>query len=173
MRKLGFTFIELLLAVGLFSLAIPMVVTIFVSASRVQRETTALLMANSSVGFALEQMAREMRTGKNFTCTVCGQDVSFTNAKGESVTYSLLPAETSPSLPRRIGRGTGAVEAITSPSVNIKALQIFLRGNPPYTTGNTYPTLITISIRANPRIKNANLTTELDFQTSVSARFDY
>src|SRR6185369_6212596 len=86
----GFTLIELLVAVSLFAIAVAIAAGGFVRALRTQRQLIALISANSSASLAIEQMAREMRTGFGFGCTavagVCDQ-ISFTNASGEEVRY--------------------------------------------------------------------------------------
>lgn len=89
-NRRGFTLIELLVAVSLFSIAVSIAAGGFVRALRTQRQLIALISANSSASLAIEQMAREMRTGFGFACAgVVGtcSELTFTNARAESVTY--------------------------------------------------------------------------------------
>jgi prepilin-type N-terminal cleavage/methylation domain-containing protein len=183
MMKKGFTIVEMMLAVSLFVIVIPIVLGSFVSAMRVQRETTAYLMANSTIGFALEQMTREMRTGSGFYCTAPGNDcggaasdvVYFTNAAGALVSYRYDNAST----PKQIVRSEngGAESAITSPSINIASAEFVVMGNVAYDladpSADYMPARVTIAVEYNPRMKGRDLPVTRTIQTSVSARFDY
>ncbi len=62
----GFTLVELLIAVALFSVLVTIAVGGFIQAMRTQRQVAALVAANTNINTALEQMAREMRTGRSF-----------------------------------------------------------------------------------------------------------
>ena len=89
-RLLGFTLIELLIAVSLFSIAVAISVDGFVRALRTQRQLIALISANSSASLAIEQMARAIRTGYDFSCPEVGgtcDELKFTSAMGDRVTY--------------------------------------------------------------------------------------
>lgn len=77
--KKGFTLIELLVAIALFSIVISIAVGGFVNALHTQREVTSLISTESNAGLALEQVAREVRTGYLF-CHA--SDPSATNGSG-------------------------------------------------------------------------------------------
>ena len=66
---------ELLVAVALFSILMSIAAGGFVRALRSEREVSAMMAAESNVNLALEQMAREMRTGYLF-CHDPGADVA-------------------------------------------------------------------------------------------------
>ena len=85
MKRHGFTIIELLIAMGLFAILISVVSGIFVRSLRAQRVTVALIAANNNASLAIEQMAREIRTGQSFSAVI--DQLRFINAKGETVTY--------------------------------------------------------------------------------------
>jgi prepilin-type N-terminal cleavage/methylation domain-containing protein len=67
--KKGFTLIELLITVGLFTIIITIAVGGFTNAIRTQRQVSSLISAQSNVSLALEQMARQIRTGYLFCNT--------------------------------------------------------------------------------------------------------
>jgi prepilin-type N-terminal cleavage/methylation domain-containing protein len=71
----AFTLIETIIAIGLFSILVAIGVGGFTTALRSQREAGALLGAQSNVSAAVEQMAREIRTGYLF-CHVPGDNSS-------------------------------------------------------------------------------------------------
>ena len=91
--KKGFTLVELLITVGLFTVIVTIAVGGFINAIRTQRQVSSLISAQSNVSLALEQMTRAIRTGYLFchapgsttysplcngssgaTCTVCNHD---------------------------------------------------------------------------------------------------
>ncbi len=63
----AFTIIELLVAMGLFIILMGITAGSFVKAMRTQRAIVALMAANDNASLTLEQIAREIRTGSNFT----------------------------------------------------------------------------------------------------------
>ncbi|HEX4104217.1 MAG TPA: prepilin-type N-terminal cleavage/methylation domain-containing protein [Candidatus Paceibacterota bacterium] len=62
----GFTLLELLIAIGLFSILTAVAAGGYVNALRTDREVSALISAQSNAGLAMEQIAREARTGYLF-----------------------------------------------------------------------------------------------------------
>jgi prepilin-type N-terminal cleavage/methylation domain-containing protein len=89
----GFTMVELLVAIASFVIIISIAVGGFSGALRSQRQSIALLNANYNSSLVLEQMAREIRTGKNFcvsTFSPCSQNqISFVNFYDRDVVYRL------------------------------------------------------------------------------------
>jgi prepilin-type N-terminal cleavage/methylation domain-containing protein len=64
--KKGFTLIEMLITVGLFTIIITIAVSAFTNAIRTQQQVSSLISAQSNVSLALEQMTRDIRTGYLF-----------------------------------------------------------------------------------------------------------
>ncbi len=89
-KQKGMTLIELIVAIGLFGLVSLVIFGIFILATGYQRRIIAVKNVEDNLRFSMESMAREIRTGKDFTKNSDGS-LSFTNAKsaGESVTYRL------------------------------------------------------------------------------------
>ena len=104
----GFTLVETLVAVGLFSILIAVAVGGFTDALRAQRQISSLIAAESNVSLAVEQMTREIRTGSDFCptapdgqplCTFLATDpytgatvygnLAFVNAQGQTVVYDV------------------------------------------------------------------------------------
>jgi prepilin-type N-terminal cleavage/methylation domain-containing protein len=94
MRK-GFTLTELVVAMGVFLVAVTLAVGGFIRALKTQRIVNHLMSVNSNASIVLEQMVREFRTGHTATTTtfqssLCssGADIlEFINSKGNKVTY--------------------------------------------------------------------------------------
>jgi prepilin-type N-terminal cleavage/methylation domain-containing protein len=166
----GFTIVELLIALGLFAVVASIGIGGFVHALRVQREVQFILAANSNAGLALEQMAREIRTGSGFKLPqglLLGGDfasstvLEFTNADGALVNYSLRDGAVYRSV------ASWAPSPITSNNVNISHLSFDARG----IIYEGYPPRVTISLIASPSSTDpalAGVATRL--QTTVSAR---
>jgi len=87
----GFTMVELLVSMTIFMILVTAVIGGFVNAIKNQRIVTDAIAVNSNAGLALEQIAREIRTGYNFPAagSSCGNQLSFTNYRGNQVTFRL------------------------------------------------------------------------------------
>ncbi len=85
----GFTLVELLVAMGIFMAVTGIVSTSFIKSMRAQKTSVALMSANDGIVLALEQMARELRTGSDFSEAQDDQELTFVNYKKETVKYTL------------------------------------------------------------------------------------
>ncbi len=192
--KKGFTLIELLVAIAVFSIVVAIGVGGFVHALRTQREVAALIATETNASTALEQMAREIRTGELF-CTNAGSDpgtpatqnaacapvngmgcsingtvwtcnsiLDFYNSDGNNVDYELNNG----SLGRSQDGIDGDFTPLTSNNVNVVSTTFIIFGN---TEGDNWPPRITIVLRVAPSSTDPALANDiLDFQTTVSAR---
>lgn len=153
----GFTIVELLVSMTLFVTIIGIASGVFVQSMRTQRATVALAAAVSNAQLTIEQMAREMRTGQNFS--VSGGELSFTNAKNENVIFRLNG--------ELIEKGTnGDFGPLTADNVFVKNLRFVLSGN---LQGDSQPPKITIIIQVG--IKGSQIENSMvNLQTSVSSR---
>ena len=126
-RKDGFTLIELIVAIGVFSTIVSIAVGGFVSALRTQRQTVALIAANSNASLTMEQMAREIRAGFDFCLPgqcIGTSELSFKNAAGDVVTYRLNGVSGA------VERGiSGNFSPLTAENVSIRYLHFVLSGN--------------------------------------------
>lgn len=90
--SLGFTLIEMMVAMTLFSVVIILNVSIISLVSNAQKKAIALQNAEDNIRFAFEAMAKEIRTGMTFYCSngavsggtqdclAGGSSFTFTNA---------------------------------------------------------------------------------------------
>jgi hypothetical protein len=144
---------------GLFAVVMGIAVGGFVSAIRTQRQAAGLLLANSNASLVLEQMAREIRTGYQFSCAPlpeCQTSVlSFTNMRMQLVTYSL---------------SGGAIfrngAQLTAANVDVQYLNFYLSGTAP---NDGYPPRITITLGVSSREAGVSAN-PVRIQTTVSAR---
>lgn len=158
----GFTLVELLVAMGLFSVITSIAVGGFVSILRSERQAAGLLAANSNVSLSVEQMAREIRTGFDF-CTVQScllSELSFRNAREEDVTYRLQGG----AIERRVG--SGAFQKITAGNVSVRYLKFYLQGRE---AGDGEQPRVTIALGVSA-IELGVSENIASLQTTVSAR---
>lgn len=174
----GFTLIEVLVAVGIFSFVVAIAVGGFARALRSQREIAGLAAANTAASLAVEQMSREVRTGIDFrcdlglgniqTCPAGGAETSrivFTNANFEEVAYCLHQN----GVWRGVGSaacGTGASEKITGDNLIVKNLVFTVFGAE---LGDDLPPRVTIFLGASPTEKTIQ-SLSVNIQTTVSSR---
>jgi len=153
-RQKGFTITELIISSGLFVVLISLASGAFIQSLRTQRIVTNLSASMNDVAFVTEQISREIRTGFGFTSG--GDSLSFTNARGESVTYSADGSK----IRRR--EGAGEWKNLTGDGVNIDNLEFILQGE---SSGDGEPPRITIlmSVLGEKEIR-------VNLQTTVSSR---
>lgn len=161
MKDKGFTLIELIISFSVFVILVSLAAIIFTQTLRTQKVITDLNVAMNNVSFVTEQMAREIRTGTEFTDTSGEVELlQFTNAEGERVSYKKLDK----SIGRCVGDcGTDAdYSPITSPEAQIKNLKFILRGTE--RGDNAAPRITIITSVAGPKAIDINL------QTTISGR---
>src|SRR3989338_301034 len=146
-----FTLIELIVALGLFSIIMVITTGSFVRFLKTERQALSFVSVNNNLGAAIEQMAKEIRTGKNFStdgasCPSSGT-LSFVNTKGTNVVYYLENTTV------KRGPDCSSGQGITGSKVSVGYLNFIVSNN-----GN-YPPRITISISANPNNESASIYT--------------
>jgi len=134
MKTKGFTIVELLIAVTLFTALIGITSGVFIQSLRAQRNLTAFIAANSNASLTIEQISRETRTGKDFCansnsgCKIDAgvyKELIFTNSKNEKVKYELSGRSVMRSL-----NGQAPIP-VTADNVNIQTLSFYITGNQP------------------------------------------
>jgi len=159
----GFTLVELLVAMGIFIVVLGIVTSIFLGALRTQRAMVALMAANDNASLALEQMAREIRTGTSFPAAGTMNQLQFVNANGKTVLYQRIVTAQGIWVVERSESGVLSAP-ITGENVDITRLVFTI------TQQNLlWPPRITISLGvgfADPRLQSITN----DLQTTISAR---
>lgn len=177
--RAGFTILELVVAIGVFSILVSIAVGGFVRALRTQRQVASLIAAQSNVSLAIEQMAREIRTGADFCidprdpanpaaspCVFLSdslvEELIFTNASGKRVTYDVQGG-----VMLRDADG-GGFEPMTAENVSVEYLRFRLLGEG---RGDQYPPRVTISLGVAPRSPDLALRGIVtNLVTTISAR---
>jgi prepilin-type N-terminal cleavage/methylation domain-containing protein len=195
--KKGFTLIEMLITVGLFTIVITIAVGAFTNAIRTERQVSSLISAESNVSLALEQMTREIRNGYLFchdpgaaatdppspscndannssmpTCTTSGNpdDPVWT-----CPSLDFYDSETGDHINYSWAGGSltesinsSTPQSITGDSVSVKDLQFVLFGQ---TEGDHWPPRITISLGIAPSSTDPAVENDIfNLETTVSAR---
>jgi prepilin-type N-terminal cleavage/methylation domain-containing protein len=123
-RRGGFTLVELLIAIGLFSLVTITLTNAFLAAFRTQRSAFAFLQMQNNIRHALEVMSREMRTGTQFSLPAPNR-IRFVNDKGIMVEY----CNAGGAIRKAIGTTCGVNSfALTSENVTVENAVFELNG---------------------------------------------
>jgi len=166
--KKGYTLIEILVAIFIFSILALALAESFVSASRAQRKALAETQVINSTSYVLEYMSRALRMAKKDSSGSCvvqpntnyqvldnGNGIKFKNYKNECQTFSLGGAE-----------GKQIVEnqsvPLTPSDLEVKNLEFTVTGDTP----GSQP-LVTIKFQIQKRDQPE---TKIEIQTAVSQR---
>jgi prepilin-type N-terminal cleavage/methylation domain-containing protein len=182
-RISGFTLVELLVAIALFSILVSIAAGGFVRALRSEREVSSMMSAESNISIALEEMTREMRTGYLFchdigstspspSCSCSSptgqppwtcQSLEFYNVAGEKIDYVLQDGV----LERSDGaENGGALTPLTSSNVSTTYLGFTLFGN---LETDTWNPRITVAVSVEPSDSTISWSAA-NLETTVSAR---
>lgn len=149
--------IELLVAIGLFTVVIGIVSGIFIQSLKTQRAVVALMAANDNATLSIEQIAREIRTGFDFSTNGAKNELRFTEQRAGNVVYRFNDTENT------IERNN---IPLTSSNVKVNYLFFDLLGAAP---ADGQSTRVTIRLGVSAREKSVEkIITPL--QTTVSSR---
>ncbi|MFA5053135.1 MAG: prepilin-type N-terminal cleavage/methylation domain-containing protein [Parcubacteria group bacterium] len=87
----GFTLVELMIALGIFSVIMTISAAILLNSLKTARFVASQARAMDNISLAMEQIVREVRTGSKIEVNRTKdlvKEFSFTNYEGEDVTYS-------------------------------------------------------------------------------------
>ena len=164
MKREGFTIVELVVAMGIFVVVTAVAVGAFTQALRSERRLTSMMSVDSNASAALEQMAREMRTGYNFSYVpdTTMLALSFRAATGDQVRYAL----NGNAIQRvAIGASGRTTSNITSSNVNVKTLQFLVS----QAVNNCSPWRITIAMVVG-NAQSSDVSQDIQIQTTISSR---
>ena len=190
-NKEGFTLVEMLVSIALFSILVSIAAGGFVRALRSERQITSMMSTESNISIAVEEMTREMRTGYLF-CHQAGLEtpdpicdcrsdgaldpawtcsaIEFHDSSGTQVEYfqgdrSNPDAPTSTIL-YRYDSDDSKTKPITGDNVDITNLKFILFGQ---IEGDNWNPRITITMSAAPGDSTVSWAA-VNLQTTISAR---
>lgn len=148
----GYTLIELIVAMGLFAFVMTLSSGAYLLMIGLNRQAQGIATGIDNLSFAIETMARDIRTGSAYSCASSG-DCSFggnsftfiPSGGGTAVTYSCLGSSGSCSLaaPGAIQKTAGSVvSTLTDPTVNVSSLTFYATGTAPGDTQQPHVTII-------------------------------
>jgi len=135
--KNGFTLIEMMVALAIFSVATTVIVDIFMTASRAQRRTLAIQKIQSDARYSMEAMAREIKmdmtnydwSGYSGGIAVPEDELALKDADDNSIVFKKsgenCPAGTNNCLVVSLDDGT-TWESITSKGINVLDLKFYI-----------------------------------------------
>ena len=127
----GFTLVEMLVAVGIFSVVVGITIGAIITSNSSFQKTRLNRTATENVNVALESMARSIREGSNYAVLPSGNqgsEFSFLSSTGDTTTYRLSSAGTEPNHVIEVQNGSGnAFRPLTSAEgLDVKNLTFFV-----------------------------------------------
>lgn len=141
----GFTLIEIIIAVGLFTVIMTLASGAYLIMISANRQAQSVATGINNLSFALETMTRNIRTGTNYGCPTEGRDCSggssfsFRNEDTTLVTYDLSASTI------RETKG-GVSRMLTDSSVNISSLMFYASGTAGRPSGDYRQPRVTIIV---------------------------
>ncbi len=163
----GFTLIEMIVSVSIFTIVVFVAVGALLAITDANRKANSIRAVMDNISFAMEFMARSMRTGNNYgcegsgNCTNGGSFVTFTDQSGIDVTYKY----DTPSKSIMVKKGSGSFARITAPEVDIQQLVFYVTG----VGADSRQPKVTILIKGTAGILD-KVKTNFSVQTTVSQR---
>lgn len=158
-KKFGFTMVELIVAISVFSVAISLVTGAFVRTLKTQRILNHLMAVNSNASLVIEQMMREIRTGYNFSVVPNCDELIFTRSRDNRLVSYKWNAQ---NFSIEIDNGAG-FKPLTASNVAVRSLCFTLVG------GVADPPRITMTLKVGSTEQQI-AENVLNLQTTVSGR---
>jgi prepilin-type N-terminal cleavage/methylation domain-containing protein len=176
----GFTLIEMLVSVAIFSIVMVMALGALLSLSEANRRAELLSAATSNFNSSLDSMSRSIRTGSVYhcgagtltttaDCAVNGSNqFAFLSAQSQTTVYKLGTTECANGLGcilRSQDGGTSYI-SITSPDIVVSVLKFYVIGS---TAGDSVQPKVVMLASGSATIK-AGQQTQFNVQTSITQR---
>ncbi|MEI6660160.1 MAG: prepilin-type N-terminal cleavage/methylation domain-containing protein [bacterium] len=182
----GFTLVELMVSTSIFVIIMLMALGSLVVASDSSRKSESLRSAMDNVSFAMEDMSRSLRVGKDYSCVAAGSSVVLPVAANNDCTLSgnvgggaivFTPAghlTARDTAYKRAGSGPYSLQKcdtvnncidLTSPDVDVQVLKFFVKGSD--SADNTQPSVYIIM---KGRVKVKDQYASFAIQTLASQR---
>ena len=175
----GFTLLEMVIAMGIFSVVMISAIGIMLGVSNSEIKANGIQSILDNVRFSLELITKEMRTGSNYVlstnCAPSGSEITFTTSLENPRTY-FLDSTTShimraivPITSSDCNGISGKVQPFTADDVLIQALDITTHGTAiGPTDGQPW---ITMHLKVKSKDVKYQLTSSMDLQTTIVQRF--
>ena len=168
----GFSLVEMIVSVGIFSVVMLIATGAYLTLIDLDRRARAGNDVVNNLSFAIDSMARTIRTGKDYACGAGGGDCfgtgdsrfSFTDEQGRTVTYLLADG----TIARCTSSPCLAANAVplTDPRVVIDSLTFYVRGTIP---GDAIQPHVIFSAHGSVEVKEAGTAVPLAFTIETAA----
>ena len=170
-NKRGFTLIELMTAVSIFTIVMAISLGSIVGIFHANRKARTMKTAMSNLNLAMESMAKEMRFGRVYHCGSSGQESSPQNCSGGGTFMSFMGNDSAQityrfnnqALEKKIGNGSYIT--VTAPELIIDTGTFYTVGSG---TGDTLQPKVLIIIKAHAGTDRSR--SDMVLQTLVSQR---
>ena len=181
LRPRGFTLIETLVSVAIFSTVMVVALGALLSLSEANRRAELLSSATNNFDSAIDSMSRAIRTGINYHCGAGTLTATLDCTSAGSTQFAFLAATGNETVyqfgtigcPNNVGcilrstDGGASYASITSPEIFVKSLKFFGLGA--FNTDNIQPRVVML-ISGYVVVKGVQKSV-FNFQTSVTQRF--
>lgn len=176
----GYSLLELIVSVGIFSIIMLVVTGAYLTLIDLDRQARSGNQLAATLSFAVESMARNIRTGTDYACNgnlsnpdctaVPASKFSFLDNQGQRIVYQLKSdgsiGQCTNSDPDDSNCLTSNAVSLTDPRITIQSLDFFVRGAS--VTDEIQPQ-VTISISGTMKT-GAQTTTDFTIQTGATQR---
>lgn len=186
----GFTLIELMVSIAIFSVVMTTALGSLLAISYADRKAESLRTVMDNLNFAMEGMSRSIRTGTSYHCGTTGtltteQDCAVTGSNyfvflandnyytvyclnNNAIMRLRVPWATPAGLRTTCTAADGFLP-ITATEITITNLRFLVRGAPRVINGDTRQPIVTLNIEGSTKISASNTTTFV-LQTSMAQR---
>ncbi len=176
----GFTLLEMLIAVSVFSTVATMSVGTLLAVSDAQQKILTLRITQDNLGYVFDTMGKEIRTGTSYHCgtgvddfSIAPRDcvdggLSFTFLSGgNAVTYQIRAGR----MERIFMGGTPSqvISVLTPSGITIKNLKFYVWGSLPASGGDYYQPRVLIIMQGTAGVKERTKSS-INIQTMISQR---
>lgn len=174
----GFTLLEMVVSIGIFSVVIVATIGLMLSISSAQIKAANIQAVQDNIRFGLELLTKEIRTGSNLStagsCGPAGSRISFDATSGRRVYFwdaaNLLIMRAKQNITSADCDGTsGRAVPFSAEDVFIDRFQIETQGIGAAGSDDGQP-MITVSLRARSKTSKIQLESAMDIQTTVTPR---
>lgn len=160
-KKKGFTLIEVLVSVFIFTMVIIVISQIYIAVLQTERVAYALLNSENNIRNNLEMIARSIRVGKNFTVSENNTAISFdyfSEGSWEEMEYRFNGNENN--LEKL---ADGRFFSLFDPQINVNYIRFYVQDS-----GSKSQKTIIIILEASTEVNKQEYT--FNIQTSITPR---
>lgn len=174
----GFTLLEMVVSIGIFSVVIVATIGLMLSISSAQIKASNIQAVQDNIRFGLELLTKEIRTGSNFSitgsCGPAGSKITFDATSGRRVYFwdatnlRIMRAKEN-IISADCDGATGKAVPFSAEDIFIDRFQIETRGIGAAGSDDGQP-IITLTLRARSKTPKIQLESAMDIQTTVTPR---